>query len=111
MSAHGLLTIRNADGRAFNVRAVFAGDRYGLDDCLTHTGAPMIEFYDAEQSAEAFGPRGQFVSRYYAFTLANHAPTVGLCLAGRIPEWSVTGANVRAAVHHVLLVTTQRVTA
>ena len=64
-----MFTIQNDQGRMFNVRIVREGDRYGLDDCLTHNGAPMVEFYDASQDPAKFGERGQFVSRYYVDTL------------------------------------------
>jgi len=64
-----MFTIQNDQGRMFNVRIVREGDRYGLHDCLTHNGAPMVEFYDASQDPAKFGERGQFVSRYYVDTL------------------------------------------
>lgn len=105
-----LLRIINNDGRAFHVRAVFCGMRYGLDDCLRHDGAPMIEFYDATQSADKFGARGQFVTRYYAETLAERgryttlsgANAYGLMLDGGVPEWVLTAANVREALAYCL---------
>jgi hypothetical protein len=70
---------------------VFDGDAYGLDMKLTHSGKPMVEFYDAHYEHTDFG---QFVSRYYADTLLegmDDAPGRGLCLDGGVPEWSVSG--------------------
>jgi hypothetical protein len=82
-----VLFVVNDRGRAFNVRLVERGDRYGLDDCLTHDrDDPLVEFYDAKYAGDdRFGPRGQFVSRYYRSTLLEtqaDGPTDGLCLDG-----------------------------
>jgi hypothetical protein len=83
--------IENSRGKKFLIRVVRQGDRYGLDDCLTHDkGEPMIEFYDLTYT-EKFGPRGQFVSRYNAATLADHGPA-GLDLQGDVPGWKVDAA-------------------
>jgi hypothetical protein len=57
-------------GRTFMVRLVEEGDAYGREDCLTHRDrTPLVEFYDATYAGRGFGPRGQFVSRYYLDTL------------------------------------------
>jgi len=96
----------------FNVRVIFAGDRYGLNDCLTVEGAPQVEFYDATADKETFGERGQFTGgRYYVETLLldwhsrrerefNMTPIdQGLCLCGHVRAWDVDGptmARVRA---------------
>lgn len=99
-----MLMVINDTGRKFNVRPVFSGDRYGLKDCLVHSGAPMIEFYDDTYAgAPAFGPRGQFVARYYAHTLAARPVTGALCMQGDVPEWVVSAANVRAALSWLLM--------
>lgn len=70
-------------------RIVRTGDRYGHNGMLTHNEPrPMVEFYDTRFDFERWtGCRGQFVSRYYAETLAS--VDGGLCLDGGIPEWSV----------------------
>jgi len=88
------MIITNTNGRSFFVRTVLKGDKYGLDDRLTHDrDDPMIEFYDAQYAnVRSFGPRGQFVSRYYVSTLAKHPTGAGLCLDGGVPEWSVDAA-------------------
>jgi hypothetical protein len=93
------MIVRNSSGREFYVRVVFEGERYGLNDCLTHDKAdPLIEFYDRAHVGGDFGPRGQFVSRYYASTLAEHEPGVGLALNGGIPVWSVDGVALAPVV-------------
>lgn len=56
----------------FNVRIVFKGDRYGLNDMFTHDqDRPLVEFYDDRYHSQP-GDRGQFVSRYYASTLLEY---------------------------------------
>jgi hypothetical protein len=82
----------------FHLRLLAPGDRYGLNDCLTHHGAPVLEFYDAAQSVEKFGPRGQFVSRYLVSTLREDQAALesrGLNLEGGVPVWRMTAAEVR----------------
>ena len=78
-------------------RMVRTGQRYGREDCLTHDGPEaMIEFYDATQDLAKFGPRGQFVSRYYASTFADAvADGRGLNLHGGVPAWCLTPSDVR----------------
>ena len=91
------LEVTGVDGRRFSVRTVRRGMRYGLNDVLTHDrDDPLIEFYDASQSAEKFGPRGQFVSRYFASTLAGHVG--GLSLHGGVAVWTVPAAEMAAVV-------------
>ena len=74
----------------YNARIVRKGDRYGLNDCLTHDEDDlMVEFY-LDSHHDIHGPRGFFVSRYYIGTLLNqpgfygheHKPGTGLCLYG-----------------------------
>ena len=63
----------------YNVRIVKTGERFGLNDCMENNEtAPLVEFYDARQSQQKFGPRGQFVWRYYLDTLRNHPGPVVL---------------------------------
>jgi len=109
-------TVQNDSGRRFNVRIVRRGDRYGLNDCLTHgegkneirasiasrgyDGA-MIEFYDAKyENAPGFGSRGQFVTRYYLSTLALDArkSDCGLDLHGGVAEWKINRTNLLDAI-------------
>ena len=84
----------------FNVRVVSNGDLYGLNDCLKHEGEPMVEFYDARYEGPTFGPRGQFVSRYYISTLAEHPANIGLNLQGGVPAWSMPADQVQEAVKY-----------
>jgi hypothetical protein len=71
----------------FYVRIVLDGDGYGVN--LTHTGKPMVEFYDTRHG----DGRGQFVQRYYIETLL--AREGGLMLVGGVPEWSLSGEDMR----------------
>lgn len=91
------MVIVNDSGRQFYVRVVFQGEKYGLDDKLTHREAdPLVEFYDYTYAGQkTFGPRGQFVSRYYAQTLAQHKLGLGLSLDGGVPAWTVDGEALR----------------
>ena len=99
--------IVNEAGRAFNVRLVRKGDRYGLNDCLVHDkDEPLVEFWDATYETDArFTPKfGQFVSRYCLGTLTGGGPR-GIALCGHVPEWTVTAGNVAdalAAAHAAL---------
>jgi len=73
----------------FYVRIVRDGDKYGMNDCLRHTGEPMAEFYDTRHGIG----RGQFVQRYYVETLL--ASGGGLMLMGGVPEWSLSGEDMK----------------
>jgi hypothetical protein len=79
----------------FNVRIVQEGESYGRDFCLVHDEADaLVEFYDSKQTH--CGTDGQFVSRYYIYTLLGFEPgRIGLCLDGGIPEWSISPQGVR----------------
>lgn len=93
------MIVTNSEGRRFYVRVVFRGDRFGLDDKLKHDeDDPLIEFYDfthrtprrrSPAGLPEFGPRGQFVSRYFARTLAEHREGTGICLDGGVSVWSI----------------------
>lgn len=76
----------------FNVRYVKVGERHGLNDCVTNDREPLVEFYDAEQSVEKFGPRGQFITRYDAMDVRRHR--FGLRLDFDIPRWTATQAQM-----------------
>lgn len=103
-----LLRVINADGRAFNVRVLQPGDKFGMDDCLTHEGETVIEFYDATYEGARFGPRGQFVSRYYVSSLDTDwiRKGTGLDLHGGEPVWKLTAENVTAALEYAKGITT-----
>jgi hypothetical protein len=96
-----MLTLHASNGRTFRTRLVRIGEHYGLHDCLTHgakptdRSEPLIEFYDARYAdAPGFGPRGQFITRYYVSTLLDTTPGVALMLHGGEPEWTVDPANM-----------------
>lgn len=87
--------------RLWTVRIVRKGESYGRGDCIVHTGeSPLIEFYDAEQNRNVFGPYGQFVARYSRETLDTpiRQRGKGLMLDGDIPIWTVSGAVVDVAL-------------
>lgn len=90
-----MLQLNPSAKKSFNVRLVRKGDAYGLEDCLTHDKPdPLVEFYDASwENQRGFGPRGQFVARYYARTLLDHGP-YGLSLQGDIPAWSISAEQM-----------------
>jgi hypothetical protein len=87
------LTITNDHGRTFTVRLLATGDAYGRTNALT-ADKPLVEFYDT--SVQGFGPRGQFVSRYYVTSILGTdgygSGTGGLDLDGGVPEWDVDAA-------------------
>lgn len=100
---HDLIII-NSQGRRFGVRIVWPGDGYGIDDKVIFTPGEghhshaipsevMVEFYDMTYASDdvhnsAFGPRGQFVSRYYRSTLMERG-SGGLDLVGYEPVWKI----------------------
>lgn len=84
----------------FNVRIVRKGDRYGSKDAVVHEhDEPMVEFYDARQTA--FGPRGQFVSRYYVDTFMSRSNDHALDLQGGVDDWFLTHFEVRHVKQHL----------
>jgi len=96
------IVVRNAEGhlpssgRSFLVRVVENGERYGLNDKLVHVDRePLLEFYDQKYAGDPrFGDRGQFVSRYYAHTLAGGCS--GLDLDFGVAAWKVDAAAMVA---------------
>ena len=83
----------------FNVRIVKTGDKYGLDDCLTNDGDPMVEFYDSRYQNAEFGQFGQFISRYRINTLIDH--NHGLNLYGGEPDWSVSADGMKQVIEYL----------
>lgn len=76
-------------GKSWMARIVKKGDKYGLNNCLTHDKpASMVEFYDTSNGE-------QFVSRYYVVTfLGGIDDGVGLMLDGGCPAWNLDGESV-----------------
>jgi hypothetical protein len=104
---NSMLKIINDKGRAFNVRRVKEGDKYGLNDCLTHGPdklGDLIEFYDASTVLKTHGDRGQFVTRYYVRTLQSDSAQLisrGLCLNGGVPVWTVDAGAMLAVIRWI----------
>lgn len=73
----------------FNTKIIPTGGAYGRDNCLTHDGEPLIEFYDPRYQHT---PLGQFVSRYNIRTILDHKGA--LCLFRAVPEWTVSATDM-----------------
>ena len=93
MQTKSLLTVTNDKGLSFNVKHLEAGDKYGLENCLTleEDSPETVEFYDASYAGKTEDWRhGQLVSRYYVETILEDLDTfVGLNLDGGVPEWQI----------------------
>ena len=84
----------------FNVRIVFTGEGYGVNDCIINEERePLVEFYDSRYQSPRSN-RGQFVSRYYASTLLD-GKNGGLSLDGGIPEWTVSPEDMATVRNHL----------
>ena len=69
---------QNNNGEHLYAKQIRQGDKYGLNNCLTHDEPePMVEFYLVGK-----GKQPWFVSRYYLLTLADKCRLVGLTLCG-----------------------------
>ena len=92
------MTVVNDRGVLIAARLVRRGDRYGLDDALTHDETdPLVEFYDARHTraqSPHWNDEGQFISRYYLSTLREHRADAGIDLHGGEPDWRITADNV-----------------
>lgn len=89
----GTMTVTADNGITFLARIVREGDTYGRNRCLTHDEPmPLVEFYDTRYSHTEFG---QFVSRYYADTIAGLPSGRGLDLDGGVPNWTIDGESMR----------------
>jgi hypothetical protein len=79
----------------FALRIVRKGDRYGSLDTLTNSfDEPLLEVYDITQDPDTFGPRGQFVQRYYCEDLLENAHPDGLALDLGVPEWRISAQGM-----------------
>lgn len=73
-------------GQSWNVRLVRRGERYGLNNDITHNeDDPLVEFFDTRNEHTNLG---QFVSRYFRSTLLE-SEEGGLCLQGGEPRWNI----------------------
>lgn len=79
------------------VRIVTKGQKYGLNNCLTHTSDdPLVEFYDRDHDHTEFG---QFVSRYYLSTVMSSSVRTHkeyLSLVGHVDEWRIRGDEMNS---------------
>ena len=76
----------------FEVRIISKGDKYGLNNVLTHEAdEQLVEFWDTKHS--------QFVSRYYVETLLSHKG--GLNLHGGVPEWEISASGMAEVVEYL----------
>lgn len=74
--------------KSWMVRIVKQGDKYGLNNCLTHDKpVSMVEFYDTSNGE-------QFVSRYYVETFLGIDDGVGLMLDGGCSAWNLDAESV-----------------
>ena len=89
---------KNTAGVEFAARIINQGDKYGRNDCLTHTESkPLIEFWDMDM--------GVFVSSYYVDTLTGECEfshgdnrETGINLEGSVSKWFVTPEQVQIAL-------------
>lgn len=82
-----------AAGKRFLVTVLRRGDHWGLGDKLIYDqDEPQIEVWDLSWAGKSgFDDRGQFVSRYYAFTVAEMPLGRGIDLVGYEPAWKIDG--------------------
>lgn len=100
--------VKNSQGVPFTLRVVRRGDGYGLlrEDgtypLINESDDPLIEFYDRRYPHT---PYGQFISRYYARTLA-HSNGGSLWLDMGIEDWLIDGEAWSTTQHLARSVTT-----
>ena len=83
-----------AKAQDFFVRVVSKGQKYGLNNCLTHdSNDHLVEFYSAK-SVDADNQFGQFISRYYFSTILDRQKDCGLQLDGNEPAWTLTASEM-----------------
>jgi len=76
----------------WTIKILEEGDKYGLDNCLTHEGELVVEFYDGDYAFDIEDDGtvlGQFVSRYFVETILEGNNTGGLNLMGYEPKWTI----------------------
>ena len=81
---------KNDKGVEFAVRVVYSGDKYGRTLSLTHSGEPLVEFYDTDHPHTEYG---QFISRYSLPTILT-LKNAGLNLDGSVPKWQIDRATM-----------------
>ncbi len=87
-------TITNRNGLKFNVQLTADAQ-----------GHALVKFYDDRFKTKGFHPTlGQFVSAYYATTLAKDANNLerrGLCLDGGVDDWRVDADQMQAVMRFI----------
>ena len=91
-----LRILRKGDRYGSGGRSYGSGSRsYGSFDTLTNShDEPMLEVFDIAQDPDTFGPRGQFVQRYYCEDLLENAHPDGLVLDLGVPEWRISAQGM-----------------
>ncbi len=75
------------------VRLVRKGESYGLAMKMVHTNEePLVEFYDQRRLKSSRRPLGQFISRYFVWTILEGPG--GLLLDTGSPDWSLTSETM-----------------
>lgn len=92
MTTDAHLIVPGIDNRPF---FAFVTREHGYNE----DNGPIVEIYDASQSEEVFGPKGQFVSSYYLSTLQKtKANNRALPMYGPVPAWTLEAWAVQAIV-------------
>src|SRR5947207_3305694 len=90
-----MLHVTNDAGRRFEVRCVRKGERYGLNNCLTHErDDPLIEFIDMTPAGGLLAD-GLFVARYPVQAFLQRDEHADLWLYGKDVAWRLSPAQVR----------------
>lgn len=99
-----LVRIFNCKAQDFTIRVVSKGQKYGLNNCLTHDSHDhLVEFYATKWASKEFGVFGQFLSRYYFSTILDSKYPSGLRLWGDDDSTTLTAdemAQIKAVLAH-----------
>jgi hypothetical protein len=94
------MTIWSSRRVRFRVVIIEHGDKYGLNDSITHdSDEPLVEFYDTRYKHTEYG---QFVSRYYLDTLLEKPSGQGLMLHGGVSDWVIDGNAMQVVTNWLL---------
>jgi len=94
-------TYSSIAGHPLTIRIIFDGDKYGLDDCLTHDisdNHPRTDTEGALIPMVEFISNGFMISRYYWDTLYLHS-TGGLCLDGGRHQYNIGSDEYTAIIN------------
>jgi hypothetical protein len=102
--------ITNLEGRRFRVQIVWdeaaGGTSYNAaGEPETEKLQPIVQFFDMTHANDpkyrSFKDKGQFVSSYYASTLVDRQPNMGLDLYGGEPVWQIDGRSMDMVINWV----------